>query len=128
MSAPTVNLAIEQGAYWRQEFLYQDSTGEPIDVSGYEAQMQLRVTASTPDPPVATLATAAAPVQPGDEPAGTITLGDEGSIVIEMPADATALIPARPYAYDLELVPPDHGKTVKFIRGQVAVEAEVTRA
>lgn len=127
MTAPVIALKIEQGAYWRQEFIYQDSNGDPVDVSGHEAQMQLRVAHATPDPPVATLATAGAPIQPGSEPAGTITLGDGGSIVLEMTAEQTARIPARPHAYDLELVPPN-GKTIKFIKGQVAVDAEVTRA
>jgi hypothetical protein len=42
VSAAIVNLTVEQGAYWDQPLLWKDSNGDPVDLTGYTADMQVR--------------------------------------------------------------------------------------
>lgn len=42
MSAGIQNVTIDQGSDWFITFIYKDSNGDPIDLSGYNANLQLR--------------------------------------------------------------------------------------
>ena len=44
MAAGKYNFTIEQGATTDFEIVYKDSDGNPIDISGYTARMDLRAT------------------------------------------------------------------------------------
>lgn len=84
---------------------------EPVDLTSFEARMQLRKT------------------HPTEEIAfefGTITLNSLGEILIEATAEQTAAIPAREYVYDLELV--DGDVVTRLIEGPFVVTPEVTRS
>lgn len=38
----TASLTVVRGATWEDEFTYTDDTGAPVDLTGYEARMQVR--------------------------------------------------------------------------------------
>ena len=42
MAAATYSFTIEQGATTDFEIVYKDSSGTPVDLSGYTAKMQLK--------------------------------------------------------------------------------------
>lgn len=50
MLAGLLDIEIEQGATFNLEFLYQDDSGTPINLTGMTARMQLRRQYNSPDP------------------------------------------------------------------------------
>lgn len=49
MPAAKPNLSIEQGATFAQQLIWQQSDGEPVDLSGYAARMQIRPSVRSAD-------------------------------------------------------------------------------
>lgn len=119
MSAVTHNITIEQGATMRLLFRYEtkDNLGvvTPVNLSTYTARMQIRKTLKA-DPPMLSLTTEN----------GGITLGADGSIVVEATAEQTAALDAAVGVYDLELEAAD-GRVTRLLKGNVKVSFEVTR-
>jgi hypothetical protein len=109
------DLEILQGSTYSKEFTYQDSEGDPIDLTGYDARMQIR---QTYDAPVIIELTT------GTE--GGITLGDAlGTITITIPADKTEEFIFKKAKYDLELV---LGTNVqRVLQGDVLLSKEITK-
>ena len=118
MPAVTHNITIEQGATLRLTFKWETKDGlgvvTPVDLSSYTARMQVRQN-TTADTAVLSL------TSPGD-----ITLGADGSIVVEATPAQTAAINIRAGVYDLELED-STGRVTRFVQGKVAVSPEVTR-
>lgn len=118
-----LDLEVFQGAYWSQRLVYEDSNGDPINLTGYTARMQVRRTVDEGGDPIIELTTGAG-----------ITLGDptptDGVVLLEISADDTADLPATPsdrkWRYDLELVPAG-GEVRRLIMGKFVVSLEVTR-
>lgn len=116
MAAATYDILVEQGATFRLDLVYKDSSGSPIDVSGYTARMQMRRTYDAPTP-LLNLTTEN----------GAITLGGvAGTLVVQATPELTRELPAKGGVYDLELVAPS-GVVVRLIRGTVSVSPEVTK-
>ena len=115
MTAVTYDIKIEQGATFRLSLIYEDSNGDPIDLTGYTARMQVRRKHSDP---VALL--------DFTTENGAIVLGGvTGTITVTGLASITEDIPAKPCVYDLELV---NGTEVdRIIEGCAEVTPEVTR-
>lgn len=116
MAAAEYDITIEQGATFKLNLLWEDPAGDPIDVTGYTARMQVRekYTSTTT---LLSLTSAA----------GDIVLGDTaGTIDITASAVATAAIDEKRGVYDLELVSPG-GEVTRLIRGCVTITPEVTR-
>jgi len=113
--AGTYNITADQGATFSRVLTYTDSAGDPIDLSGYSARMQVRSIVSS-DTTVLELTT--------DN--GRITLGGAaGTVTLSVPASAMDDVAGGSYAYDLELV---NGITVtRLVMGSFTVRAEVTR-
>ena len=119
-----LDLEVFQGAYWSQRLEYQDSTGDPVDLTGYTARMQVRRAVESEGDPIIELTTAN----------GRITLGDptptDGIVLLEIDAGDTADLPATPFdrkwRYDLELVPAG-GEVRRLTMGKFVVSLEVTR-
>lgn len=129
MSAGLYNITIEQGADYTLDFLWTNSLGAPINLSGRTARMQIResVTSKTP---LLNLTSAN----------GGITLGgDSGTVLIVATSAQTQAIKYDPalliwqdgkegvvYVYDLEVVDPN-GKVRRLLQGSVFFVPEVTR-
>lgn len=116
MSAGTYNILAEQGATFIRTVLYTDSAGDPIDLTGFTAAMQVRSTASS-GTVILALTTENSRLTLGGA-AGTID-------VLVSAADMTALTPGK-YVYDLELY--NGAEVTRLIEGSFTVKAEVTRA
>lgn len=120
MPAQNEPLYIEQGATFRRGFVYKqrnlDGTiGDPVDLTGYRADLQVRRTASS------TTYALWLSTEWGD-----IALGSDGSITISASDAATSTLTAKQYVYDLELISPD-GDVYRAIEGKVKVGPQVTR-
>jgi hypothetical protein len=115
MAAGVYNLTIEQGATFRRQFTLRDQSGNPMNLNGFSARMQIRpeiddeeilVDLSTDD--------------------GGITLGgDEGTIVVYISAEDTEVMDSEG-VYDLELIAPG-GDVDRILKGRVRLDPEVTR-
>ena len=143
MAAATYALRIEQGATWRLKFTWcragavnPDGTiaaGDPIDLTGCTARMQIRKSLRQPvlafiTTPVTAIATdAVTGVETTTETPNGITLGGvDGTIVLELSADKTALLNITAGVYDLEIVFPS-GDVYRVLEGTVTVDPNVTR-
>lgn len=115
MPAGIYNITAEQGATLTRTVTWKNSVGDPINLTGYTARMQVRADYDSTTA-VLTLTT---------ENGGITLGGSAGTIVITATATATAALSASTYVYDLELV---LGSTVtRLIQGSFVVNAEVTR-
>ena len=120
MSAGTYNIVMEQGATFSQELTWKIDKN-PVDLSGYSARMQVRGSGSGNR--ISTRLALSLTSEAGD-----ITLGGSaGTILIEISAsDASNVIPAGKYFYDLELESPN-GEVTRLLKGTFNVVAEMTR-
>jgi len=116
MSAGLWNTVLDQGSVWTLQLTCQDPSGNPINLSGLTAQMQLR---SLPDDPDVALNLSSAN---GD----IVIQGAQGIITVTASSTETD-ISAGPYYYDLELTNPATNDRTRIVQGQIVVSAEVTR-
>ena len=107
---------IPQGATWTTIVAWKDSDGNAIDVTGYEAEMQLRANYSDCYA-FLTLSTEASSITV-DGPAGTFTL--------TATAATTSGLEATTYLYDLEVTSPEETVT-RLLEGTVTVTPRVTQ-
>lgn len=116
MSAATYDFEIEQGSTLIRPIVWKDSSGNPINLSGYSAKMQVRQSVSSDDV-LLELSTAN----------GKITLGTtNGTITLVLTATETAAIQWRSGRYDLELT--SSGSVVtRLLQGVISISKEVTR-
>jgi hypothetical protein len=109
------NIIADQGATFNRVITWNDSDGDPVDLGGYTARMQVRqryVSTST----VLSLTSGSG-----------ITLGGAlGTITLLVSASATAEVATGEYLYDLELVS-GGGVVTRLLQGSFTVRAEVTR-
>ena len=115
MTAGIYNFTMDQGANWDLNVVYKDSDGNPINLSGYTAAMQLRQNYNS-DSAELTLTTANG---------GITIVGEQGKLVLHATAAQTGSLDAGFYVYDLEIT--SGGVVTRIIQGQVTVAGEVTR-
>lgn len=114
MSAGIYNATIDQGSVWDVVINYTDSDGDPIDLTGFTAAMQLRTSFD-----------AAAALTLTTENGGIAINGPLGQITITATAEQTGDLEAGYFVYDLELI---SGVNVsRLIQGQLTVAEQVTR-
>jgi hypothetical protein len=114
--AAKYNIKIEQGAtYLMPQITWKDSTGAPINLTGYTAMMHIRGKIDDTDT-LYELTTEN----------GRIVLGGVlGTVDINIPATDTTNFTWSSAVFDLELI---SGSFVKrFLQGSVSVSKEVTR-
>ena len=116
MSAGKHDFIIEQGATFSKVLTWKDSTGTPINLTGYSARMQVRSSVEAAST-IIELTTVNSRITLGGV-AGTITLNISA-------ADTTALT-AESGVYDLELVSGANVVT-RLLEGNVIISKEVTR-
>ena len=125
MPAFVYDFTIEQGTTLTKEFIYKDSFGIPIDLTGFTARMQLRPTVAS-ESVLLDLTT---------ENGGIVLGGATGEVkMVFTEADTVAL--SRGGVYDLELVdgPADYDPeavnaptVIRFVQGTITVSKGVTR-
>lgn len=115
MSATTYNTTIDQGADWFVTFVYKDSDGTAINLTGYSAALQLRDTYA--DTTTDLSLTSASGI--------TIT-GATGTLEVRATAAQTAAIAAGTYVYDLQITS-GSGIVTRLVQGRIVVSPEVTR-
>jgi hypothetical protein len=111
------DLLIDQGATLNIVATWKDSSGTPINLTGYTARMSVRATF-----------TSSSSVLDLNTSNGGITLGGSaGTITITASATTTAALTA-PFSgvYDLELVS-GGGVVTRLLEGTATVSPEVTR-
>jgi hypothetical protein len=109
------NIIADQGATFTRTVYWKDENGQPIDLTGYSARMQVRTqyTATT---------TTLNLVSPTSISLG----GGSGSVIIVVSATTMAAVAAGDYVYDLEMVASNNIVT-RLLQGTFKVTPEVTR-
>lgn len=111
------NIVVEQGATFRKELTWKDNSGNPIDLTGYTAKMQIRKKHGAADPAAATLSDAD----------GSITLGGaSGTIILNMTSTITAALTLASGFYDLELTS-GGGFVTRLLEGTYVLRPEITK-
>ena len=114
--AATYNMVLYQAATFVKQLRWLDSEGKPIDLTGYRALMQVRLSHNH-DKVVIELSTEN----------GRISLGEtEGKIQLTVDAESTKKLLPAVYVYDLLLISAD-GIATRLIEGQLIVKAAVSR-
>jgi len=116
VGAATYHLKIEQGSTFNVDITYKDENGDPVDLRGYDARMQLRRRIDDENPTLE--------LTTGN---GRLILGGEdGTVQINVNATDTEGLDATEGVYDLELVS-GAGIVDKLLRGTFEIIREVTR-
>jgi len=113
-TAGIYNFIIDQGSTYTVSLVYNDPNGNPIDLTGYTAKMQLRLKYGDP--------VAALTLTTGG--GGIVITGPTGTIDITATDEQTLTLDPTLYVYDLDLN--IGGVITRLIQGQVTVRAEVT--
>jgi hypothetical protein len=115
MSAATYNCIVDQGADWYVTFVYKDSAGVAIDLTGYTAAMMVRDTYADTTTDLSLTSSSGITITP-------LT----GTLQVRATATQTAAIAAGSYVYDLEITSAGSIKT-RLVQGKITVSPEVTR-
>lgn len=114
MPAAIYNFEIEQGTDYDKPTVWKDSTGNPVNLTGYTARMQLRPSVSS-ETILLELTTEN----------GGITLGGAtGEITLHFTESNTSPL-VKGGVYDLEMI--IGGKVKRLVQGTITVSREVTR-
>jgi hypothetical protein len=115
VAAAQYDLTIEAGATFTKVFRWRNAEGDPIDLTGYTARMQIRETYASPTPLVSLTTGSGITLEAAD-----------GVVNVEITADQTAALAARRGVYDLELEDAS-GFVTRLVEGKVTIRPEVTR-
>lgn len=116
MSAATYDFEIEQGSTLIKPIVWKDSSGNPINLAGYSAKMQVRQSVSSEDV-LLELSSANSKISMGTT---------NGTLTLLLSATETAAITWRTGRYDLELT--SSGAVVtRLLQGTITISREVTR-
>ncbi len=112
------NLTIEQGSSFLRIVIYRDSDGNPVDLTGYTATMQIRRTKES-----------SSVIQELSTSNGYLQLGGViGTISIILPASITDSLDFVWGRYDLELYPGGNAtQAIRLLEGKVNLSKQVTR-
>ena len=129
MAAGKYSFAIEQGSTVDFEIAYKDSNGDPIDLTDYQARMQIRPSKGSDT----TIITLSSSLEYGDGTGLNMSGSDginpptSGTIGIFISANTSSLFDFNEAVYDLEIV---SGSTypivTRLIEGNVRLIKEVT--
>jgi hypothetical protein len=129
MAAGKYNFTIEQGATVDFEIAYTDSNGDPIDLTGYNARMQLRPSAGS-STLYLTLSSSLGPCGTGLNMSGSGGLNPptSGTIGIYISAESSSLLDFSSAQYDLELASGSGNCAVvtRLLEGSVRLSKNVT--
>lgn len=119
MAAGTWNPTIEQGATWSRTVTYLDN-GEPVDLTGYTARMDI-------------VDGAGRTILQVDTTAGGLSIdGAAGTVTIDLTPVQTSKLHASPHKYNVELVadPDPRSETAavqRLLEGTITVTRDWTK-
>jgi hypothetical protein len=122
MAASKYSFVIEQGATTNFGILYQDSNKEYIDLTGYEARMQLRPTVNS--------STVYLQLSSSLNPDGTgIIVDPSGSINVYISSCTSSMLTFDQAVYDLEIYSGSGAcpYVIRLLEGNIKLSKEVTR-
>ncbi len=118
VSAARLDLVMEQGATFERNLYYKDTDGNPIDISGWTAEMQIREYKNS-STALLTLTSSAGNI---------IMAGPTGHLEIHIPANDMEALDFTWGYYDLELSPNGNATAAfRLLEGRVKLTKEVTR-
>lgn len=110
------DFCINQGTDLTVPLVLKDSTGSPMDLTGYKASMQLRTNVANTQA-VDTLT---------NENERIVIVPEEGKITLFFPNSVTETYPAQSLVYDIE-IESGGGEITRILQGKIKVSPEVTR-
>ena len=132
MAAATYSFTIEQGATTDFEIVYKDSSGTPVDLSGYTAKMQLKDSAGGSSTYL-TLSSSLGGDGTGLNLSGSGGLGaskpvSSGSIGIYVGHVSSSALTFSTAVYDLEIISGSGGTATvtRLLQGKISLSKEVT--
>ena len=115
MAAGVYDITVEQGVTFVLPITWKDSSGTPVNLSGYSARMQIREEYDSQETLVSLTS-----------PSGGIVLGGAlGTIVVTIAASVTQTLRLSSGVYDLEVE--IGGVVTRLLQGAVTISREVTR-
>lgn len=114
----SVPLNIFIGATLTKNFIYQDSNGNPIDITGYSAKLMGRQTVDSNNPPIVSISTS-----------NYIAInGPQGLISVNVPANITSVYPEiTGGVWDLFIYGTANIPSIRLVGGQLNIIESVTR-
>ena len=126
MAAGKYSFTIEQGATVDFEIAYKDSSGNPIDLTGYQARMQLR---PGPGSDILYISLSSSLAADGTglnlSGSGGLKPPTSGTIGVYISAVSSSQLSFDLASYDLELASSD-GTVTRVLEGKVKLSQEVT--
>ena len=133
MAAGRYSFVIEQGATTDFEVVYNDSSGNPIDLEGYTARMSIRQSQISTSQLFITLSSSLGPCGTGLKLSGSGGINaskplSSGSIGIYISAASSSQLSFNEGFYDLELMSGsgDCTTVTRLLMGQVKLSNEIT--
>jgi hypothetical protein len=134
MAAGRYSFVIEQGATTDFEVVYNDSTGSPVDLTGYTARMSIRQSQISTSQLYITLSSSLGPCGTGLNLSGSVGATgypkplSSGSIGIYISAASSSQLSFNEGFYDLELMSGSGNcaTVTRLLMGQVKLSNEVT--
>jgi hypothetical protein len=124
VTANKYDIVIEQGATFTLAITYKDSSGSLIDLTNYDARMEVRASYDASS----ALITLTSEVSGTGNTSGIALGGAAGTINVVISETTTkALTAPATNVYDLELVAPD-GSITRLIEGKATVSPGVTQS
>jgi hypothetical protein len=126
MAAGKYSFSVEQGATTSFQVVYKDVNANPVDLSGYQARMQIRETIAS-STVICRLSSSLDADGTGlnlSGSAGTLPLSS-GSIGVYISAASSSGFTFDTAVYDLELV--TGGTVTRLLQGTIKLDKEVTR-
>jgi hypothetical protein len=127
MAAGIYNFTLEQGSTIDFSIQYKDSNGDPINLTGYDAAMQIRSNYADNNP--TTYLTLSSSLEP-DGTGLNLESGSQGYIQIFISACSSSALNFNTARYDLEIYSGSIGGcpiTTRILEGQVNLSKEITR-
>jgi hypothetical protein len=121
MAAGKYSFVIEQGSTLNFSIVYNDANGQPVDLSTYNAQMQIRQTYSSP--PLLTLSSSLNADGTGLNMSNAVS----GTIGIYIASCTSSLLTFNEALYDLDIISGSNCPIVnRILEGKVKLSKEVT--
>jgi hypothetical protein len=114
MTPGKYNMICPQGATFTKRLTWTIDD-IPVDLTGYTARMQAKISHSSKCQPIFNITTEN----------GGISVDDEGNIDLLIDADDTSDFIAKEYLYDLELI--NASQVYRIVEGKFIVTPEVTK-
>ncbi len=116
MTAGKHDFIIEKGASFQRVITWSDDLGDPINLTGYSANMQVRTSVTADD----------IEIELTDQNGKIVLGGTLGTITLSIADEDTATLNAGTFLYDLNLIS-SGGQTTRLIEGNIHIRHGVTK-